>query len=299
MTFFAYFKVNACDSGILTSDLPLPLIDLQFAQNTKADFDNGTYVITEPGRYQLCEDITFYPLVNPPEEVGAAEAFEPDFPGPFDENAFGLGFFAALCIATSNVRLDLNGFTIQQSEEHALLQRFFALIELADSPFIPGVGPAQFVGPEQSFNPASDIKILGPGTIGRSSHHGIHGNENSNVIIRDVTFVDFEVAAVSLNNVDTLVISSCDIPHNRHDVPVLGMFSAAKFIRPYGKFLKDSGFSMNLRGVETSAAQVYDALIDSINTVYNNVVQNGRIKRKNSAEFDLFHNPHQVVDGPW
>ena len=60
---------------------------------------------------------------------------------------------------------------------------------------------------------------------------GIHGNENSHITIQDVKFVDFEVAAVSLNNVDNLLIENCTIEHNRHDVPVIGMFSSARFMR--------------------------------------------------------------------
>jgi hypothetical protein len=60
---------------------------------------------------------------------------------------------------------------------------------------------------------------------------GIHGNENSNILIRDVTFRDFEVAAVSLNNVDNLRIQDCQVLRNRQDVPVSGMFSAARFLR--------------------------------------------------------------------
>ena len=51
------------------------------------------------------------------------------------------------------------------------------------------------------------------------------------MIITDVTFKDFEVAAVSLNNVDNLVIKDCVVDGNRHDVPVVGLFSAARFIR--------------------------------------------------------------------
>ena len=143
-----------------------------------------------------------------------------------------MGFFAALSIACPNVTLNLNGYTIEQSAEHALLQRFFAVIELADSPFIKGAGPAEFISESKNqLNAASNIEILGPGTIGRSSHHGIHGNENNKIVIKDVTFVDFEVAAVSINNVNRVEIKRCRIKHNRHDVPVLGMFSAAKFIR--------------------------------------------------------------------
>jgi hypothetical protein len=70
------------------------------------------------------------------------------------------------------------------------------------------------------------VVIKGPGNLSRSSH-GIHGNENRNVEIRNVIFRDFEVAAVSLNNVDGLNIQNCEIQHNRRDVPIVGSFSAA------------------------------------------------------------------------
>ena len=48
----------------------------------------------------------------------------------------------------------------------------YTVFELASSPFIPGAGPAQFVG-EEGLVVASNVEILGPGTIGRSSHHGM------------------------------------------------------------------------------------------------------------------------------
>lgn len=130
---------------------------------------------------------------------------------------------------------------------------------------------------------------------------GIHGNDNSNVLIKDVTFTDFEVAAVSLNNVDSLTIENCEILQNRHDVPVVGMFSAARFIKPYGKKLKDAKFSMNLRGEKVTAAEAYDNLINAMNIVYNDVVNgNGRIdSSKHGLEYKLFGNIFQTVDGPW
>ena len=55
--------------------------------------------------------------------------------GRYDRRAFGLGFFAAVAIVVDHVALDLGGFTIEQSVEHALTQRFYAAIELADVPF--------------------------------------------------------------------------------------------------------------------------------------------------------------------
>lgn len=149
----------------------------------------------------------------------------------YDENSFGLGFFAAIAIATDNVDIYLDGYTLEQSKGHALMQRFYANIELNNSPFIANVGPARFVGEGDTFRAASNVRILGPGTLGRSSHHGIHGNNNANIEISNVTFRDFEVAAVSINNVDGLQITNNKVKGNRKDVPVTGMFSAAKFIR--------------------------------------------------------------------
>ena len=189
------------------------------------DFTAGTYIINTPGEYRLCEDITFNP--NPPAAgESPAEAFQPDY-NMYDKKNYALGFFAAIAIEADGVDLYLDAYTLKQSPEHALMQRFFALIELASSPFLPAVGPHDF----GNFQPAKNVKILGPGTLGLSSHHGIHGNENSNVVIEGITFENFEVAAASLNNADDLFIKNNRILNNRHDVPVVGMFSAAVFIR--------------------------------------------------------------------
>jgi len=143
-----------------------------------ADFDKGTVIIMTPGTYKLCEDIVFNPNAPPPGELPHEGAFDPSFPGEYDENAFGLGFFSAIAIASSDVTLDLNGYTIEQHPAHALWQRFFAVIELADAPFIQSTGPAQFVKEGNEISAASNIKITGPGTIGLSSHHG----ENSTAL---------------------------------------------------------------------------------------------------------------------
>ena len=136
-----------------------------------ANFDQGTLIINTPGVYKLCEDISFGPNAPTPGQVPSADAFDPIFDGTYDERAFGLGFFAAIAIASNDVDLYLNEHTIEQSSGHALMQRFFAVIELADSPFIGGVGPADFVG-DSTLGVASNVRIMGPGTIGRSSHHG-------------------------------------------------------------------------------------------------------------------------------
>jgi hypothetical protein len=69
---------------------------------------------------------------------------------------------------------------------------------------------------------------------------------------------------------------------------------------PYGKILKDSGFSMNLRGVLTTAEEVYEKLIEGISNVYEDVESLGYIdSKKHREEYELFHNEFGVVDGPW
>ena len=93
----------------------------------------------------------------------------------------------------------------------------------------------------------------------------------------------------------------CDIiPNHRHDLPVLGSFSAARLILPYLKKLSSGvkRYMMLLRGNETSSVTVYENLVKLIAHVYRDLMQTGLI---NSAahpqEYNLFHNPHHSVDG--
>jgi hypothetical protein len=45
---------------------------------------------------------------------------------------YGVGFFAAVVIAANDVVLNLNGYTLEQDPGFALLQRFYANIEIGD-----------------------------------------------------------------------------------------------------------------------------------------------------------------------
>ena len=256
--------------------------------------------------FRLCEDIAFCPSnivnVQNPTDEEIAESFDPQVQGlgAYTTQEYGLGFFAAVAIQAHDVSFFLNGYRIEQCAEHALMQRFFAVFELASAPFTKSTGPHDFVtGDSDNFVAATNFKLRGPGTIGRSAHHSIHGNDNVNVEISGITFADFEVGAVSLNNVKGLKITNCDIPHNRHDVPVLGIFSAALQIRPFLKYLKElqPSNSMLLGGAVKTVEEVYDALVSSIASVYKDVKEYGFIQEDNPNYF-LFNNPHKVIDGP-
>jgi len=264
------------------------------------DFEEGTYIIDEPGTYVLAENVAFNPTHDrkPYDAVRISPHQLKSNGGKYDDKAFGLGFFAAIVIKAPDVTLDLNQNTIEQSAEYALLQRFFAVVELANIPYIPGQGPHDFGG---EVIPATRVLIKN-GTIGLSSRYGIHGNGNRSVTIENVDFKNFEVAAVALNGVDGLLIRNCTA-ESRLDVPVLGTYSAAQFILPYLDYLVDSGSKTTLNVGSIKEVTPYEArnrLRQGIADVHDDLIvkkQQAIDKEKHPQEYALFHNPYQVVDG--
>lgn len=182
-------------------------------------FKKGTLRITKPGKYVLQENIVFDP--------------ETQFPTPdqFDNYPIGkngpyhLGFFAAIAIETPNVILDLRGHSIKQSKRHNLLQRFFSVIELANSPFIPKQGPHSFI---DQFMATSKCLIMN-GRLENSSHHGIHGNRNSDIVIHNLKITEFEVAAIALNGSSNSIISDCFMKGKKRGINILSSFSQSIF----------------------------------------------------------------------
>lgn len=244
------------------------------------DFRHGTYIIDKPGFYVLYEDIVFNP--NPEND---------HMPYPDDTkykgHAFSLGFFAAIIIASHDVYLDLNHHTIEQSADHALQQRFFAVIELADSPFIPGQGPGNF-GPKIK---TSKNVIIRNGTIGRSSHHGIHGNFPKWFLFEDLKVTDFEVAGIAINGSDSVVFNHTKIYDSRTDVPVLATYSAARFARFFAKELaKRYGNDLTTEQKEELQEKI-SAIEFDLNKAYQ------EIKTTGETTVELFRNESQLPDG--
>ena len=191
---------------------------------SQSDFSKGTLRITEPGVYVLSENITF----NPPTQFPTQEQTK----YPIGKNGpYHLGFFAAIAVETSNVIIDLNGKSITQSAEHNLVQRFFSVIELANSPFIPGQGPHSFID-TFGWKPASNTLIMNGGLL-NSSHHGVHGNENNNVMIYKTNINNYEVAGVALNGATGSIISNNIMKGNNSTVKVLSTFSQSIFVLRY------------------------------------------------------------------
>jgi len=194
-------------------------------------------------RYVLSQDIVFDPQVA------------------HDPSTFVLGFFAAFAITGTHIELDLNGFTLRQSERHRKQQRFFSLIELGNSPFETTQGPANF----GTLISASHVKVHN-GVLGLSSHHGIHGNRNAHVLIENLRIRDFEVAGLHFNNPLDLIIQHCQIGPSNVNIPVRGRFSAGTFILPILQSMDPSKTLSRRDGssvtVATAITNLQDAMDD-------------------------------------
>jgi len=253
-------------------------------------FTNGTVRITKPGIYILQEDIVFEP--------NAGNDFFPTHPqiasGQFPmgtQGAYHLGFFAAITVETTGAILDLNSHTIKQSKLHNLQQRFYANIEFASAPFIPAQGPATFS--TSSNYVAANGLLVRNGTLGTSSHHGIHGNGMSNIVIDNVTIEDFEVAGIALNGVTTGVINKTVVRNASQKIPVLSTYSQSRFIRSFLTRLQDSDpdASITIEGVDKNIHTIISDLSSALHRTKTEFMDNSGIT---SA---LFKNTTQLYDG--
>ena len=266
-------------------------------------FRKGTYRIRQPGIYILKENI----ILEPNEDDACFPKPTQTDEYPMNPGPYILGFFAGISIESDNVVLDLNGYTISQSIRYYLLQRFFSTIELANSPFIPKPngdegtqGPANF-GPK--FVAANNV-IIRNGYLGLSSHHGIHGNAASNVLIENIKIEHFEVGGISLNGVSNVYlreISCYNSLGTKLKVPVNGRFSAAVYIWRTLKLIIDKNLPDYYIFVGRNRLYISDAFrrLDKLIKDTTNIVENGKLE--NIAHFPpeiykLFGNPDGFQD---
>ena len=193
-SYFKYEKKEFYEPGWATSIKSYKNCD-NIYYLTNLDFKRGTYRIKNPGTYILKENIVFNP--NPQNNFQPYENQKKYY----NKFTYALGFFAAITIESDNVVVDLNNFSIQQSKEHYKQQRFYANIELGNSPFTPNNGPANF---GNVFSNCNYITIKN-GSLKLSSHHGIHGNNSSYLYFKNLVIDEYEVGGISLNGCNNIV----------------------------------------------------------------------------------------------
>jgi len=247
---------------------------------SQKNFDRGTVRITEPGYYYLTENITFAPNI---ENGCLPYAKDTQYAG----KPFVLGFFAGITIECRDVCLDLNGFEIKQGKDHALMQAFYSHIELCNTPFVPKKGPADFVNILKS---ACRV-VIKNGCLGLSSHHGIHGNGASKVLIENLQIRDFTVSPISLNGGHSITIRDVKAGPNRQDIPVMGTYSAAQFtVQLAEAFMYQYGDQFT----PFEMAEILKAngnLHENIKSVFREIMTTGE------TTDPLYHNDTGLVDG--
>jgi hypothetical protein len=113
-------------------------------------------------------------------------------------------------------------------------------------------------------------------------------------------FKDYEVAAIALNGCKNCYLYNIQVLGNRKNIPVLGTFSSARFIRPYIDYLVSSGsnVTLNLFSGPVSSLSIRDRLRYAINNVTMDILNGGMIdKITHPAEYAVFHNPAGIIDG--
>ena len=91
----------------------------------------------------------------------------------------------------------MNKHTLYQSPQDFCVQRFFALIQLNNTPFAIDAGP---IHKSYCALESAEFVYIHNGELGLTSHQCILGNDNKHILIEDVSMCDFEVTAVTLNN---------------------------------------------------------------------------------------------------
>ena len=183
----------------------------------QSDFKDGTYRIKESGIYTIMEDIVFDFNSNydSPNDVDSwmPDTSNDDIVSEYSgsdgfSDPYSMGFFTGIAIEVDNVVLNLNGKTIQQSDAFYFQQGFFSCIELANQIFLPGQPIFGFFG--ANFQSVKNI-LIKDGTIGLSSHMGIHGNMVTNVEISNVHIRDFTTHGIQINGYNGLSLENVEI----------------------------------------------------------------------------------------
>ena len=291
---YSYVKTQENFLHYPLSNTPKSIIPLR--QN---DFENGTVRIRVPGIYVLMEDIIFNPNENndflPKHKDIISGLYPTNMKGPYH-----LGFFAAITVETDDVIIDMNGFSLLQSEKHNFQQRFYANIELANAPFITKQGPGNFQG-GTPYKAAKNVLIYGRGftslnnkiipksKLGLSSHHGIHGNIANGVIIYNIHISDYEVAAIALNGTTLGILSDIYAIKTKKEIPVLSTYSQARFIRTFINVLKEKYPTLTFNGKTT--VEICTSLENDLEDTYK------QFKLTKTVPDNYFKNQNMGYDG--
>eukprot|EP01083_Nonionella_stella_P034158 93523_1 len=289
------FHVKYIDDAIVFADDDELTDDENCEDNivylTNNDLSDGTYRIRECGEYILAEDIVFNFNAPSPDadDIDSPNSIDVDdlhwfptheqdesgaYPGTYSyAGSYSLGFFAGITVESDNVRINLNGYSLSMDYTFYFQQRYFTLIECGAKYFLPNQGPSNWLIEEEFY--ASNVEIFGPGTLGLSSHHGIHGMRNDNLYIHHVNVTSFEVAGVQCNGCNNVRLEYATIGPQNTQIPVLGRYAHARALLPRLKELNEAFGSEMITFSNRLALSVSDLvyrLVNQMDMIYDHVI---------------------------
>ena len=264
---------------------------------TQECLDLGTFRITTPGHFVFQHDIVFHPLPDNDFHPHANTTINTTnttayYPSP----TYDLGFISAFTMESHHMMLDLNRFSLSQSITHRLLQRFYAHIELVNSPFIASQGPFQFT--EEDDLVGAQHSIIRNGHLGLSSHHGIHGNGVQHILMEELTIQDYEVAGIALNDGTQVVVFNTHLLGTSQTVPVIATFTSARYIKLFvDRALTLANGSFPAKEEELLNASLH--LTQLMEEVQEDIENGGLTVNEtlHPEAYALFANPTGVLDG--
>lgn len=249
---------------------------------------NGDYVAQTDSKYlyiKLSGNIEFDPIKYDKNKLFEASHIS----SKNSDKPYNLGLFAAIAIKNYSdsdsisstddmdrgIIFDFNGYSIKQSIRHCLLQRFFSIIELAESPFILNQGPVSTSGKNLSdFKYAKNVFIIDSQrnnndidhlNFDKSTHYGIHGNKCQNIYLHDLHFKNYQVAGISINQPQIIHIENCRLLGHDQDKALRGTFSAINFLKPYlNKLNEKSITTLKISGNELN---IYNNVKNAVNKI--------------------------------
>ena len=144
-------------------------------------------------------------------------------------------------------------------------------------------GPSNFGSTDVHY--ASDV-VIKNGLLGLTSHHGIHGNNNKNIVLRDLIIRDFEVAGVALNGFDSVTVHDIEIGPNFQAVPLTSMYTHARFMLQRLSYVSDRHKRyVVIGGKEVPASDIVISLQKEMNEAWKFAHDH----RKEDFEFEKEH----------
>lgn len=219
---------------------------------SQASVASGPYIISSPGIYKLSEDITFE-FDDPPFSAYASQGKQ-------------AGHIGGIEIRSDDVVLDLNGFSIKQTFAHFQKQRFWSHVVIGNQVFPRGTG-----GFDSVHVPQSRI-VIKNGMLCLTSHFGIRGLNAQHVKVDNVTFHDFEIAAISLVGARNVELSNLVLDNKNFETSVSVDYSvwfltyrSIKFLETQGMTfpeLESNSLIKNMILKKSGASEVNNTVID-------------------------------------